>query len=573
MEVSPTLARSAPASNPSTPIELDCDVCGYPRRGLAEASRCPECGAAPPAIVAVPRVIAHVRTRAELRWTRTLALGLIVLLVSWVFALRVVLVVPTESLSITALNVPAPKLATVATVQRAVGGYPGPWGVCGDLAVLGSLVGVWMITAARSARSTEEPMAPLRQLLRWVAMVSGGLAFGATLCEVGLWPGDAPLRNVIFLSVLLSEIPTAALLYLYLRQLAQRLEDGRAAVALERAAWYVPLLMAGSLSYAVVLYYVLDGKVTGLSRMVGTALGAASVVAGVAALGGYSRLTLTVCSRAGYVWLDGTPRGLLRRVGIVARALIQSLPRFAARWLVAAGIIAWVWFAAGRFSDTLFVERRAGLGGNLPLVNWLGPKLALTGLWVEGYTESRFSPSGIYGHLPLLAAVFLMTAGRRKSLTTHRLGRVIRWGTTAILGAAACVAISRTQHTISATWSRPLAWGMVLFDIPFTLLTYVYLSRVASAVGEPRLGRGLMRIGLCGAIVQAAPLALLVFGRALRRWYGSMPETAVAALYGAVSMVLTVLALTALGRLAWSIVRPACLELLSKGMARSAAAE
>lgn len=560
MEVSPTLARSAPALIPSTPVDVDCDVCGYPRRGLPEQSLCPECGAAPPAIVAVPRVVAHVRTRAELRWTRTVAAGLVVLLIAWAFALRVVLVVPAESLSITSLNVPAPKVATVAAVQRAVGGYPGPWGVCGDLAVLGSLLGIWMMTAPRSARGSEEAMASLRQLLRWIAMVSGGLAFGATLCEVGLWPGDSPLRNTIFLSVLFSELPTATLLYLYLRQLARRLDDPRAFVAMERAAWLVPLLMAASLVYAVVLYYVLDGHVTNLSRILGTALGAASVVAGVYALGGYARLTLSVCSRSGWLWLDSSPRGVLRRAGLVGRVVSHNVRQFLPRWLVAAGIIAWVWFSIARFPDTLTVERRSGLGGNVPLVNWLGPKLALTGLWTEGYSQYRFSPSVIDSYLPLLAPSFLMTAGRRKDLTTHRLGRLLRWGTTAILGAAACMAMIRTERTLSATWSRPLAWGMVLFDIPFTLLTYVYLSRVSVAVGERRLGRRVMRIGFCGAIAQAAPLALLAFSRTLRAWHGSMSETAVAAMYGAASMVLTVLALAALGQLAWSIVRPALPE-------------
>src|SRR5881394_3370653 len=100
MDVSPTLLEPFTRS-PIT--DFTCDACGYPRRGLPDATHCPECGAPPPAIVAVPGLIAHVRTRAELRWLRTVAAGLVLLLVCWAAALRVALVVPAERLSTVAI--------------------------------------------------------------------------------------------------------------------------------------------------------------------------------------------------------------------------------------------------------------------------------------------------------------------------------------------------------------------------------------------------------------------------------------------------------------------------------------
>jgi hypothetical protein len=300
-------------------------------------------------------------------------------------------------------------------------------------------------------------------------------------------------------------------------------------------------------------------------------MGASATLVAMLALSGYARLTLTAMSRTGVTWLQGTPQGLLRRVGLLIRAMIPSVREFAARWLVSIGIVSWIWFNFARLPQTLAVERRAGLGGNVPLLNWLGPKITLAGLWAEGFRDYEFMPSLSYSYMPLLAAVFMMTAGRRKSRLTHRLGRILRWGTTAVLGAAMCLAISKSERVTSGTWSRPLAWGTILFDVPFTLLLYVYQSRVATAVGSMQLSKRLMKLGLAGALLQAAPLALLVISRRLRPWHGSMTETAVAAAYGAVSMIVTALALAAVVKLAWTIAQPAVMHLFSASATRTRA--
>src|SRR5947209_7673077 len=103
-----------------------CDVCGYSRRGLDAEALCPECGERPPLLVGASDFVA--RTREELAWLRTVALGLWILLGASFGALQVALVIPAGELSQGAVNFPGPKIHAAAMVQRSIGGQPGPWG-------------------------------------------------------------------------------------------------------------------------------------------------------------------------------------------------------------------------------------------------------------------------------------------------------------------------------------------------------------------------------------------------------------------------------------------------------------
>src|SRR4029079_13518886 len=130
--------------------------------------------------------------------------------------------------------------------------------------------------------------------------------------------------NAICLAILLSEIPTATLLYLYLHQLAQRMEERRAAAAPPRRGWPVAVLMAASLVYAALIFYVFDGRLTNPGRIAALAMGASATLVALVALSCVAPLTLTAMSRTGVTWLQGTPQGLLRRVGLLIRAMIPS---------------------------------------------------------------------------------------------------------------------------------------------------------------------------------------------------------------------------------------------------------
>src|SRR5262245_27922773 len=136
---------SAPPPKPSNlPLEqaICCDVCGYPRIGLPETAKCPECGEDPPALVK-SRFGHPTLTVGRRRWLRQIALGLILLVFSYISALQIILVMNLDAQVLAAVNMPAPKIAATALIQRAVGNRPGPWGVSGTLAVMGSVLAVW----------------------------------------------------------------------------------------------------------------------------------------------------------------------------------------------------------------------------------------------------------------------------------------------------------------------------------------------------------------------------------------------------------------------------------------------
>src|SRR5205823_1229951 len=110
MDASPILAH-----------EMRCDVCGYPRRGLDPDALCPECGEPPPRLAgesSPESATTPALSAARLAHLRAITVGLVLLVTSSVTSLSVTLIMGVGSLSVPAMNVPAPKIHGAALVQR-----------------------------------------------------------------------------------------------------------------------------------------------------------------------------------------------------------------------------------------------------------------------------------------------------------------------------------------------------------------------------------------------------------------------------------------------------------------------
>jgi hypothetical protein len=237
-------------------VDIACVGCGYSLRGLSAESRCPECGKPvldsthdrPP-----PRV-----TRATREWAWVVLAGLALLL--WI--------VPTQIETILSmrfgyglggasprLNLPAPKIWAVPMLQRSIGYRPEALGVGGTMASLLAVASLFLITTRRTQADWYERVLSLRKLARWVPIFLTGGWLGFMMNMEYLNSDDIAIAKFTTVGIACVELPGTALLYLYMRQLALRLEMPSLARAI---AWTVVassvLFIAGSLMMAMQYY-------------------------------------------------------------------------------------------------------------------------------------------------------------------------------------------------------------------------------------------------------------------------------------------------------------------------------
>jgi len=522
----PTLTP-APATPPLAPSPA-CPECGYDRTGLPAAARCPECGEA-----------ASNATDDSAHW-RVTAVGLLLLIVASIGALRVALVMPVGPLSLAAVNVPCPKVGAASLVQRTIGGHPGPWGVAGTVWVLLAIVGTWLITEPRSARGTEEKFVSLRKLARWWPIVTGGAALGILMSGVTVYTDPMGVRVawVVALIVALCEFPSALLLYLHLRDVARRTGDRRSPGQLAACAWAVPiavglaaLIVAGAAVARAAAQEQYEwsaalGRTGGgfgdlewptAFRAAMGAFGAVALGAGIAATAAVARLLALAAARGFGPWAS-IVRSRVHRVPEAVRGVVAVIAKEPGRWRVAAGVALLLWGVPGMIAASLGTSyrERTDLGGMVPLINFPGPKIAASPMIVSAALQYGGRLDRIEAGITLLAAVWLITSWARPGETNwaRRLRRTARWFTIVAVGAVLGFALSGGSGTRGLRTNHLVTLTIVCVEAPATALLYWHLGVLAAAAGAAvAVSRGLKIGALVAPALMLAPLGFFIVHR------------------------------------------------------------
>jgi hypothetical protein len=501
-------------------------------------------------------------TEGRQAWLRCLSAGLVVLIATWALSLQVILMMSIGTLSATAMNVPAPKIAAAALLQRSIGNRAGELGVAGTLAVLGGLVGVWLISSPRHSGAGES----LRLWLRWTAALTTGGALGLLLARTGIYLYDDSAAMLCLGGVVAGcELPTATLLYLYLRQVARDLGQTRSVRGLDLCVWLVPLGIAGATGLLI-----LDAAQVpwGAARSgLYVAAGAFCVIAGLMATASVGRLTLSVGRVAFAGWYALGARALPRGALILGR-IITAPSRDTARWSVVAGMAIWVAAMPGLINESLWQGARRAAGGDHPYVNFLAPKVSLAAVGlsrVDGGYPYRVNHHGVTFALCQLLAVWLMTR-RDARQPEGRLAATVRYS-------ARWWATLATSAIITASLLRTGRWGggqpiplkpssmqilfVMLGEVPATWLLLWHLATVAARSARPRLSRQIRRVSIVAGTLIASPLGFFVVSTQGLMRYRSTGALVSGALLMAVELVVGLVALSALVRLAWALAAPA----------------
>ncbi len=540
--------------------EACCDACGYPRRGLPANARCPECGEpAPQLISAAVSVVAQ--TTGELYWLRAVAVGLLLLLLSSISALQVALVMPIGSFSLGAVNFPGPKVHAAALIQRSIGGQPGPWGVAGTLAVFFNLTAVWLLTERRSLRGDMEGLFSLRRLTRWFPLITvGGLA-GMLLS--GADPYVPPRGDVsgmlLIYAVVVCELPSNALLYLYLRRLAGQFQNPRAAALLGFCVWIIPALMiAGAILIGIDSFQ--EDFPPHVWKILSAGYGGAAVAAGAAATAAVGYLLVTAAFAAFGAGFNRLSAAVQRAPNLIAKAAVV-IERDAGRWCAVVGLILWLWLLPGFFSQSLSQRSRAGLLGNVPTLNFPGPKVVAP---LYGNIDEYDDESAPPGAAPLLnlLAIWLITCPFAGDGAIPALRRWARWSATIALALPLGIQLGLTADQRPISPSYTATFIIIFCEVPSTILVYLHLSRIAAACAGPASTLKKLAFGI--SIVAFAPLVGFLLAQPLRGLRHRPIVGLIASADVALALAVTFIAVFALSALAWNLARRPAAQIISR---------
>jgi hypothetical protein len=513
--------------------EAVCDYCGYSRTGIALDSRCPECGELPSALIPIRSLLQQYRSVGELYWLRCVGIGLLTLFVTSFVCLTVAMIEPMWSLSLSATNFVGPKVHVVVLLQRSVKDQPGPWGVTGTVATLIGLAGVWLITEQRSVRGDEEPFWSLRRFTRWTAVICVGAALGRLL-GYDLDPVDTTetSRLNLLISIVGGELPVNLLLYLYLRKLASQLNVRRAVKKFDLCAWAVPGVIAASVVMALVEKVEHELPFDGW-RCLCAGYGVAAMSVGMIAIAAVSQLMATTLY-AGFGGAIGTLERTARSFPRVLKLCAQSICADPARWCVSAGLLLWLYAWIRALCGAAWDAGRFGLGGNLPMLNFPGPKVfAMPPLLADYYFE-LYSMQTRFGATVLgLIAMWLMTSVGSGPGKLRKWATIARWTTTLAVAMPLGVALGmpRMLDRDDTQWQVFIA---TFCEAPATVVVYVYLWRLATAVGAK--GKIFLWIGFCAPVIVAVTLVPTIFSHRLQNWDVSLVTGTICAIYGAAAV-------------------------------------
>jgi hypothetical protein len=535
----------------SLDLAICCDICGYPRIGLPETAKCPECGENPPELVKRGARATPI-TQGRRRWLRSVSVGLILLFIAYASALQVILIMNMRDYSLLAVNTPAPKIAATALLQRSIGNRPGPWGVAGTLAVLGSVLAVWLLTEPRNERGGDAPtLLSLRGMTRWACVLCTGGAFGLMLCSTQLSMWNTRSYSPYFAILLLGcELPANTLLYFYLRKIAIDLH-------LPRIGWMLGWCATGigftTLALPVLLVFPPEEIPLALGATF-TVLGAVVTACGIAATAGMLRLTIAATSAA---WSDlaGHGRRVVVQTVVGVRNLVHHMQTHPERWALASGIGLWLAIQPWIISEALMNGPRGRFGGDVPYLNFIGPKVALAPAMITD--EYRVYSPYLYmmdrgGFMALIVevmAIWLMTYPP-KNQESPGMRNVVRWGITVLAGLTAGFLFSHQRDQLPGT---VLGITLLFGEAPATFLLYWFLAAEAKRFGLIEFQPKLRRLAIVAPLLILLPTLFLLLGY-FPRWPHEGAVTVVAgALMITASLAFAMIALGCLARLALAV--------------------
>jgi hypothetical protein len=468
----------------------------------------------------------------------------VLLLVVTIQAVSSVLIQPfSEQIGGTApaLNLPAPKLWAMPLLQRPIGRAPQEPGVTGTRVAMLSLLAIWLITAPCSATRFQNDQT-LRLFTRWASVSLFGFAFGTMMDSQGLWPPELPPFRVALAGLV--ELPATTLLYLYLRRLSSHLPGRERRDAFDKLAWCVPLVILGGTIILGAQWWLNQGNngvaapSKAMSLSWAAAYSAAAMLCGVAATAAVGSLAL-----AHFHLAFPSALRMLRfsmrapKYFAVMRRGAGSLPRIT----VVSGLVLLLLCVILGNDQISWMTTRAGVGGNLPFVNFPGPKM-WAGAAINETADRwlQFSWGPILSRVTLmtlnLAAVWLVAMPIRNDRSGAILRTLNRWLPVATFGAAVTLVrgVSAGMEDDAASFRTEFfAAATVFCELPATILLYILLARVAEDCNQPRLA--LHFRGICFAVValgSTALLACVISKHALYR-RGDWPFLVIASGYGA----------------------------------------
>jgi hypothetical protein len=313
--------------------------------------------------------------------------------------------------------------------------------------------------------------------------------------------------------------------------------------AFERLAWLVPLVIFVAVvvlggqwlwrkafdprGVPMPLVYV-SGAVYGMIAML-VGVAASAAVASLAAA--YFHAAFPLVRR----WITGARYATGR-----LRALRERLTHDRLRALaVVAGCGLLIVVMMLGLDQVLWIGSRATTGGNLPYVNFPGPKIwAAAGVAATAHS-SEWNPLASRTTLLALnlAAVWLLTSAAPRG----RLRFLARW--------VPALSIGVMLGLVGRTHTRFFAFVTVFCEVPATLLLYVLLSQLADELGRALLAWKLRTLGVLVSMFVLAGSATFALSRST---IGNDGAIAIGALYGAASITLAVWCVAAVVSLAGS---------------------